>query len=167
MTNNFKPKKERAIWLARSAKRANLSRLGGLPSLGTGQKWPRHLTRGTPLHFLAQVDLAELPPTPLKKGGPKLPRQGVLMVFADMNCDGNPGGYDDWITGDPQDCTRILYANIPGPDRAAPSNLRRVTNMSGTRLGSFVKDISVFPKKPLEAHAIDTFEDAKTTTSIR
>ena len=136
---------EPTIWLARKPQLKTLSRLGGLPSLGVSQEWPRHLSLGNPLHFLAQVDLGELPPTPLKFGGPKLPRAGVLMVFADM---------DSEMLWD-KECTRVVYAETPGPDRSSPVELPLVQHDQGQMRGPHAYDIAVFPKRPIKAHVID------------
>src|SRR5262249_1148594 len=81
--------REPAIWIRRNAAATTRSRLGGLSALPSGIDWPRQLTSKPPLHFLAQIDLAELPATPLSGAlGPHkgigLARSGVLYFFADL-----------------------------------------------------------------------------------
>ena len=59
------------------------SRLGGLPQLPDGMDWPVGESYGeaAPMHFLAQIDCAELPGV-----DPDMPSQGMLFFFA-MNDD--------------------------------------------------------------------------------
>ena len=54
--------------------RSTLSKFGGLPVLPAGTQWPRS-QEGTPLHFLAQIDCAELP------WHGRLPETGILSFF--------------------------------------------------------------------------------------
>ena len=81
-----------AIWLRGRPDQASfLSRLGGRPTLPPDIQWPRHGYTGTPLHFLAQIDLSSLPPTPLQNDleAHTLPKRGLLLFFADMVDSGN------------------------------------------------------------------------------
>ena len=55
------------------------SRFGGVPFLPPGTEWPRR-GFGRPLHFLAQLDLREVPRTPLTD---VLPAEGTLAFFFD------------------------------------------------------------------------------------
>src|ERR1700752_5223115 len=75
-----------AIWFRRHPGKAARNQLGGRPALPPDIEWPRQHESGTPLHFLAQVELARLPPTPLEKDAdaPALPPSGFLFFFADM-----------------------------------------------------------------------------------
>ena len=57
--------RQSAIWLRRREDGSSLSKLGGRPTLPPDIEWPRHGQVGTPLHFLAQIDLSTLPRTPL------------------------------------------------------------------------------------------------------
>lgn len=96
-----------------TAPRTN-SRFGGLPSLPAHYEWPR-TPEGMALHFLAQVDLADLP-----FHGP-LPERGVLFFF----------GRDDeeqiWDTNRPAAGSAVvlyaLDAFAATPRRAAPDDL--------------------------------------------
>jgi hypothetical protein len=70
------------VALVRQARRAvdvtrdGTSWLGGLPALGA-QDWPR-APDGVPLHHLAQIDLASMPPGHVP---PEAPREGSLCFF--------------------------------------------------------------------------------------
>ena len=54
------------------------SHLGGVPTLARGMDWPRDGVTKLPLHFLAQIDCAEVPVLP---DGPALPETGMLLLF--------------------------------------------------------------------------------------
>ncbi len=95
-----------------SAPRTN-SKFGGLPRLPEHHEWPR-MPSGVPLHFLAQIDCADIGhPSPL-------PDRGVLFFF---------GRSDDeqvWDADQPQEACRVLYvqdAFALTPPRAAPDDL--------------------------------------------
>jgi uncharacterized protein YwqG len=77
---------EPAIGFTRSTAKM-FSKLGGLPSLPAGEKWPQW--KGKPLAFLCQIDLAALP-----KGTTTyaLPSTGVLSIFYDQ--EQNTWGFD-------------------------------------------------------------------------
>src|SRR5216683_3518068 len=70
-----------AIWFRRRAGGQSLSKLGGLPTLPSGIAWPRQHETGTPLHFLTQIDLSQLPRTPLESAphAPVFPRSGICF----------------------------------------------------------------------------------------
>ncbi|WP_422377113.1 DUF1963 domain-containing protein [Roseibium sp.] len=53
--------------------------IGGLPKI-EASRWPRCAATGLPLHFLAQIDLAQVPDAAAKAG---LPDRGWLSFFAD------------------------------------------------------------------------------------
>jgi hypothetical protein len=84
------------------------SQLGGLPLLPSEADWPR-ASDGTPLHFLARIDCAELP----HKRGP-LPDHGILQFFARID--------EEMIWDDPATDTRVLFtqgdAGRPAPPPA-------------------------------------------------
>jgi uncharacterized protein YwqG len=84
------------------------SHIGGLPDLPDGMEWPRMNDPdygNDPLHFMAQVDLAELP-----WRHPVLPATGTLLFFAvfdaDMDWSGEKGFvqvcFDPTSSGTPQ-----------------------------------------------------------------
>jgi hypothetical protein len=60
--------------------------LGGSPVLPANAAWPTNPATGKPLHFLLQIDLAEVPPE-ARLG--LLPPEGALAVFLDL--DWGPG----------------------------------------------------------------------------
>ncbi len=60
--------------------------LGGTPVLPGNAEWPSNPATGKPLHFLLQLDLAEVPPD---AGLGLLPPEGALAVF--LNLDWGPG----------------------------------------------------------------------------
>ncbi|MEO7732277.1 MAG: YwqG family protein [Kofleriaceae bacterium] len=93
------------------------SRLGGVPDLALGSAWP---TRdGELLHFIAQVNLADLPAST----GLQLPRQGMLSLFTGMLEPANdvehqvlytPGGIDTCPTPPPRGPYRDDQLHIDG-----------------------------------------------------
>lgn len=90
---------EPAIWLRRTREKVGASKIGGLPWLRSADLWPVGYL-GLPLHFLAQIDLASLPPTPLAGDVMRraLPASGMLFFFADMDeiqVWGGESGYPD------------------------------------------------------------------------
>ena len=97
------------------------SRFGGLPGLPAHYAWPR-ASDGTPLHFLAQVDCADITfATPL-------PDRGVLFFFGR-----DEAGYA-WNQGGPasDDCRvlHVLDAPAATPPREAPADLPRLAGAS-------------------------------------
>lgn len=152
----FAARREPAIWLRRIAKPVSSSKLGGLPNLPEGVEWPRQGVCGTPLHFLAQIDLAHLPQTPLAPKLPALPRQGVLFFFADME-EEMLWGFDE--RGTHHDATRVIYAATSGALRQPPANLPLIGHEWGKKDGGYAKTSSVFPEAPIDAHIIDSFDD--------
>ena len=146
---------EPAIWFRRHPSHdGSLTKLGGLPTLAPELDWPRQTETGTPLHFLAQLDLSRLPPTPLQDapGSPALPRTGLLFFFADM--------VEEMLwqeNGGPFATTRVLYAGRAGPERDPPHDIPDVMHGFGEPAGGFRSGISVYPEMPLEPHVIDTF----------
>lgn len=147
--------REPAIWFRRQVGgKASLSKLGGLPSLPSKIEWPRHGESEAPLHFLAQVDLSQLPPTPLdgRANAPRLPRTGMLFFVVDM--------VEEMLwneNGGPFATTRIIFANRVGPQRPAPEDIPEILHSFGERAGGYQSGISVYPEAALEPHVIDTF----------
>lgn len=68
--------------------------LGGTPVLPGADEWPVNPRTGKPLHFVLQLDLAEVPP---EAGLGLLPPDGALAVFLDL----------DWGPGD---AFRVIHA---------------------------------------------------------
>ncbi len=149
-------KRRAAIWFRRRVG-ANgvLSRLGGLPALPPKIAWPRHGESGMPLHFLAQIDLSRLPPTPLD-GAAKtasFPNKGLLFFFADM--------VEEMLwndNGGPLATTRVIFADGAGPERSPPDDIPEILHAYGQRDGGFDTGITVYAHAAaLEPHVIDTF----------
>jgi hypothetical protein len=90
--------------------------LGGLPMLPDDVAWPRSISseypeRGErPLHFIAQICCADLPPA---LWGGLGPRHGWLLLFIDPN-QGAPEAADAF---------RILHTKTLGRERAPPADL--------------------------------------------
>ena len=56
--------------------------LGGIPCAPEGFEWPRDENDGEPMHFYAQINLADLrPELETGDGAPGLPEEGALLVF--------------------------------------------------------------------------------------
>jgi hypothetical protein len=89
------------------------SKLGGLPRLPEYYEWPR-TPNGLPLHFLAQIDRADI-----GLGSP-LPPRGVLFFFRRNDEE------QIWRADRPEDACRVLYvqdAFAATPQHAAPADL--------------------------------------------
>ena len=86
------------------------SRLGGVPLLDRGERWPDYLFK--PLSFLALIDLAEFADA---SAGTGLPTAGLLNLFYEV--DDQPWGFDP----DDRGAWRVIPADpaAAGP-RAAP-----------------------------------------------
>ena len=136
------------------------SKFGGLPRLPAQYEWPR-TPSGVPLHFLAQIDCADV-------GFPtQLPERGVLFFF---------GRDDDEQLWDAawneqadasQDC-RVLYALdafAATPPREAPADLPPIGgDFPGPAWREFAREgergPSVHVEWPIEPYRIDTWPDA-------
>lgn len=85
--------------------------LGGSPVLPGNAEWPANPVTGKPLHFLLQLDLAEVPP---EAGLGLLPSEGALAVFLDL----------DWGPGE---AFRVIhaqgYAGTPWQALDVPTSL--------------------------------------------
>jgi len=151
-------RREPCIWFGHVGAPGSNNRLGGLPALPPGVDWPLHLKTKAPLHFLLQVDLAELPPTPMP-GCPfqaTLPRSGMLYFFADI--DEEMTFDDDIVRADGlPDPARVVFAPSPGPERAAPADLPMFKHAPRKVGGEFAKDAGILPAKPLQAFLVDSF----------
>jgi hypothetical protein len=90
--------------------RSVLSWLGGVPRAPVDFEWPNDRD-GTPLHFLAQIDLSSLKPEPETGARPLgLPEEGALLVFVGQS-------YACRIL-DARDMTRAVPLALP--DRLEP-----------------------------------------------
>jgi len=144
-----------AIWFRRQVGvKRSLSRLGGLPALPADLAWPRHGESGAPLHFLAQVDLSRLPPTPFDgaANAASLPNSGLLFFFADM--------VEEMLwneNGGPFATTRVIFADGAGPERRPPEDIPEILHAYGEKAGGYETGMTVYPHAGLEPHVIDTF----------
>jgi hypothetical protein len=90
------------------------SHFGGLPNLPERYEWPR-TSYGTPLHFMAQIDCADI------RFKTALPERGVLFFFGQDNL------YGAWHGQQPaSDTCRVLYvpdAVARTPPRQPPADL--------------------------------------------
>lgn len=98
----LKTQKREAVLLHRpypphNAPRTN-SKFGGLPRLPAHYEWPRD-GKGAPLHFLAQIDCADI------GFATSLPERGVLFFFARED-EEQIWNDDNWI----RDAARVIYA---------------------------------------------------------
>jgi hypothetical protein len=156
--NKVDRQRQPAIWLRRRDDgRSTLSQLGGRPMLPPDIEWPRHGQASTPLHFLAQIDLSTLPPTPLHNAPeqPTLPKRGLLFFFADM--------VEEMLWGDnggPFATTRVIFAKQAGPEREPPDDVPEILHAFGRRAGGFGTGMIEYPPMALEAHVIDTFDES-------
>jgi len=132
-----------ATWFRRREDgRSSLSKLGGRPTLPPDIEWPGHGQAGTPLHFLAQIDLSTLPRTPLHNAPaePTLPKRGLLFFFADM--------VEEMLWGEnggPFATTRVIFAKQTGPERAPPDDTPEILRAFGERAGGFETGIIEYP----------------------
>jgi len=155
LQDELNEQREAAIWLRRRiGGNGSLSKLGGQPTLPPHLAWPRQRQAGTPLHFLAQIDLSQLPPTPLNgaSNSPALPKTGLLFFFADM--------VEEMLwneNGGPLATTRVLFADQSGSERSPPDDMPEILHGFGEVAGGFRTGIRVYPEAALEPHVIDTF----------
>lgn len=152
----FEAAREPAIALACEAPprpyTAQASRAGGAPALPSGAEWPRSPSTGVPLHFLAQINLGELP-----SGVADLPASGFLFFFARM--DEEMLLFDD----DPDDYRRVLFtshagaAPSPVPDDL-PDRPEEWPDKRGSRFPSEL-DYRTYPPARLIARAVESYAD--------
>lgn len=96
---------------APSAEAPMRSWFGGTPVLPGAAEWPVSSASGKPLHFLLQLDLAEVPP---EAGLGLLPSEGALAVFLDL----------DWGAGEAFSIIHAQgYAGTPWRALDAPAGL--------------------------------------------
>ncbi|QAY75614.1 DUF1963 domain-containing protein [Sphingosinicella sp. BN140058] len=138
------------------ARRTN-SKFGGLPRLPTEIEWPR-TPGGIPLHFLAQIDCADLP------NPSALPNRGVLFFF------GRENDHHLWDhESSPADVCRVLHVpevSASTPLRQAPSDLPPIGGRNSPhgawgnimRVGENAPSLHV--EWPIEPLASDDWPDA-------
>jgi len=127
-----------------------------LPALPAGTAWPRAvddsgcISANIPLHFLAQVDLAEQPWLP-----PHFPSQGTLLFFGAL-CDG-------YFWGTKNDARVIYDATSSGVTTQPPEDMPPVDGGYGRYQELFGDDdwlrCRIFPEWPLVGKRIETMPD--------
>ena len=128
------------------------SHLGGLPELPSGSDWPC-TSDGTPLHFLAQIDCADLPSVEQI-----LPKDGVLFFFARVDAE------MIWGEGDPSDDCRVIFAPKAGAfPAAAPADLPSIMGGYTTFEEHFKlpdePPFALYPRWPIIANKIQSWPD--------
>jgi Domain of unknown function (DUF1963) len=93
--------------------------LGGLPCLPPDMDWPRNKQTGLPLHFLAQVDCADLPTL---GGVSPLPRDGLLLFFSDL---------DEERLAESDAVVHVPKVRQSVPPRALPDDLPEIDHGGG------------------------------------
>lgn len=149
------------------------SHVGGLPNLPESIPWPwppetnpGPVTR--PLHFIAQIDLAELPQPDPSSNQPHLPAEGMLFFFIDQAKETHWG---DFL---PSQIGRVIYApHVPAdqPERQPPDELPDIgesRNWADAR-AHLPGDAwaRVFPSWPLVGLPIDTWPPAQAFDGVR
>ena len=133
-----------------------MGKLGGLPTLPFGTDWPRHPESGEPLHFLAQIDLSRLPPTPLAgaRMPSPLPKAGLLFFFADMVEEMLWSGH-----GGPFANTRVIFSERAGPERTPPEDTPDLGHALGQKGGDYMggPGRTSFSQGSIEPYVIETF----------
>ena len=84
--------------------------LGGLPKMPIGTLWP-HANPETPLHFVAQLNCADLPPELWEGLGP---RSGWLLLFLDVEA---------FTDQEERPFARVLHLTELGPEAEPPEGL--------------------------------------------
>ncbi len=97
--------------------------LGGLPCLPPDMEWPQNNQTGRPLHFLAQVDCADLPTL---NGTSPLPRDGLLLFFSDL---------DEERLTESHAVVYVPKAQQTVPPRALPDALPEIDHAEGQPTG--------------------------------
>lgn len=121
--------------------------LGGAPLLPQSVAWPRSQDHGAPLHFLAQIDCADLPRVADCEA---MPENGLLLFFASINED------MDWDADGSE--TSVLY--IPAsvvPDTVVPFPTNLPDLGHGRSGGEAFHGMRSYPKWPVTAHPVKTY----------
>lgn len=146
--------REPAIWMVPSSgmEPPALS-LGGLPHLPPNIAWPRAKTQDAPaLHFVAEIDCARLPRTPLYHGGPRLPDRGALFFFLNLDYE------DTWSSEPPGVQSRVIYCaeGLSKNEYRPPQDLPAIYSI-WKPWGSGAEGDQVYRRACFRAAVIDTF----------
>lgn len=145
------------------------SHLGGLPQLPAHLDWPRGVSYGdeVPMHFMAQIDCAELPPL-----DSDMPREGMLFFFAINDEE------QIWNEEEAQPRVRVLYAETVAVDQAErqpPADLRPIHDVKADN-GPHVEPYWLLPGEdgprvytrwPLVARRMDTWPESDVVEGAR
>ena len=133
-----------AILLARtwpiSGQVPGRSWLGGTPLLPRSMPWPVLEASQAPLHFLTQIDCAELPRI---NGGEAMPDDGLLLFFGHIS--------EDMLWEDDEGSAQVVYvpaSEIPDSPASLPDQLSDIFGEPGRR---------VYPRWPVVPHATKSF----------
>lgn len=149
------------------------SRVGGLPNLPESipWPWPPETNPGPvtqPLHFIAQIDLAELPQPDPSSDQLRLPAEGMLFFFIDQAKETH---WDEFL---PSQIGSVIYApRVPAdqPERQPPDELPAIGECQCWADGraSLPGEVGarVFPSWPLVGLPIDTWPPARAFDGVR
>ncbi len=135
------------------------SYFGGAPTLPEDIVWPRSGETGFALHFLAQINCADMPKI---AGGPTLPEAGTLFFFADI--------YGEMLWDEaPLDCTRVLFA-VENTQSIAPTALPENLPFIGHKLQQMDGGYEYYRRKtypfwPVSPHIIETYDESQHTSA--
>ncbi|WP_294619428.1 DUF1963 domain-containing protein [uncultured Roseovarius sp.] len=126
--------------------------LGGCPLLPTSMEWPKRPETGQPLHFLAQIDCADLPRI---AGGEALPNNGLLLFFAFID--------EEMLWDDETGSGQVLYVPpqiVPEQPAKPPRDLPDLSYTPGQLSGSSARaGIRGYPRWPVTIHETLSFQD--------
>ncbi len=107
--------------------------LGGLPMMPKGMKWPRDAA-GDPLHFIAQIACADIPPALWNGLGP---RKGWLLLFLQFH-----KFEEDTTGGEATDgAVQVLHTSTLGVEHAPPDDLATVRHAMSDDIGRYTSEI--------------------------
>lgn len=101
--------------------------LGGSPMMPKGMNWPRDAA-GDPLHFIAQIACADIPPGLWNGSGP---RKGWLLLFMQFH------KFDDESSGGEatDGAVQVLHTTTLGVEHAPPDDLATVRHAMSDGIG--------------------------------
>lgn len=126
------------------------SHLGGLPSLPESVEWPRSKDMDQPLHFLAQIDCAEMPSVDTDT---PLPDDGTLLFFADLD--------EEVIWDENSNATRVLFVppeQQTSQKRGLPDGIPDIGHRRGRASGGYARfGVKTYPSWPIFGQTIRSF----------
>lgn len=145
----------RRVWpLRAAAAHRGYSWLGGRPCLPAHIDWPRGPKTGLPLHFLAQIDCAELPQPSA------LPPDGRLMFFADID--------EEMLIDDNQGFAVIHVPAAQATDtERTPPDLPEIDHDGTRRSARYAPFRSEYPRWPVVAAPVTDYAVGQDAWSSR